>query len=389
MNQQTKMVAALVAFFVLAGGATYVIVKRSGEEETQVADQNLPTLPEVDRDAITELTVTRPAQEEGGAAETVKLVKRGETWFVVEPIEAEADGSAVDTALSRLAELELTGIAATNPDNHERLEVSDDKAILVTAKAGDETVLTLRIGAYRGRSTMARLEGDDRVLALRGSIKFAFNKALKDWRNKKILDEAPEEVVAVRFENGNGTFSFLRNGEGAWTQAEGETPIERFGSTRVQSLVSSLANMRAVDFAAADVDHSAAGFDEPSGTVTLEIREGDAPAPTPAEEGAEEAPAPTRTIRLQIGGSREGNEHYVRVEGDETIYVVSQYLADRARPAMDAFQEAEPGSEPELPPEMPPGLGGPGGGLGGPGGGQIPPELMEQIQRQLQAASMM
>ena len=35
------------------------------------------------------------------------------------------------------------------------------------------------------------------------------------------------------------------------------------------------------------------------------------------------------------------------------------------------------------------GPGGPGGGLGGPGG-ELPPELMEQIQRQLQqAASMM
>ena len=121
--------------------------------------------------------------------------------------------------------------------------------------------------------------------AVIGLVLWGLRSILKDWRNKKILDEAPEEVVAIRFENTNGAFSFLRGGEGAWTQAEGETPIERFGSTRVQSLVSSLANMRAVDFAAADVDHSAAGFDEPTGTVTLEIREGEAPAPEPAEEG--------------------------------------------------------------------------------------------------------
>jgi hypothetical protein len=411
MSSQSKLVAALVAFFVLAGGATYVIVKRSGEEETQVAEQDLPTLPEIDREAITALVITRPAAEEGGSAETVRLEKRGETWHVVAPVEALADSNAVDTALSRLDELEITGIAATNPDNHERLEVSDAKAIRVEVVAGEETVITLLVGAYRGRSTMARLPDDDRVLALKGSIKFAFNKALKDWRDKRILDEAAEEVVAVRFESSNGTYSFARNAEGAWAQAEGEAPIERFGSTKVQSLVSSLANMRAVDFAAADVTASAAGFDAPTGTVTLEIREGGDEGATAegaegataegaeaaAAEGATPAPSvPTRTVRVQIGASREGNEFYVRREGDATIYVISQYLADRARPASSAFQDAEPGAEDasEMAPEMPPGLGlggpgGPGGGLGGPGG-ELPPELMEQIQRQLQqAASMM
>ena len=404
MSSQSKLVAALVAFFVLAGGATYVIVKRTGEEETQVADQGLPTLPTIDRETITSLVVTRPAQE-GGMAETVHLEKRDGTWFVTEPVEATADANAVDTALTRLAELEVTGIAATNPDNHERLEVSDDKAIRVEVRAGDETVITLLVGAYRGRSTMVRLPDDDRVLALKGSIKFAFNKALKDWRDKRILEESAETVVAVRFENTNGAFSFARNGEGAWTQAEGEAPIERFGSTKVQSLVSSLANMRAVDFAAADVTASAAGFDAPTGTVTMEVREeSDEPSAEGTEgataegeataEGAASPSVPTRTVRLQIGGAREGTEFYVRREGEPTIYVISQYLADRARPASSAFQDAEPGAEGEGEPEMPPGLGGPGGpggpgGFGGPGG-ELPPELMEQIQRQLQqAASMM
>lgn len=408
MSHQTKLIAALVAFFVLAGGATYVIVKRSGEEETQVAEQNLPELPEIERAAITELEITRPAQEEGGSPETVTLQKRGESWFVSAPLEAEADASAIDTALSRLEELAVSGVAATNPDNHERLEVSNDKAIRVVARAGEREVIALLVGAYRGRSTMARLGDDERVLALRGSIKFAFNKALKDWRNKKILDEAASEVVAIRFENENGTYAFSRDGEGAWTQAESDSPIERFGSTKVQSLVSSLANMRAVDFAATEVSASEAGFDAPTGTVTLEIREaagadadagdeGEAAEGEAAEsEAAEGETAPaaaprTRTVRLFVGAAREGNEHYVRREGDETIYVVSQYLADRARPGLESFQDAEPGSEDasEMAPELPPGLGGLGGGPGGPGGGQIPPELMEQIQRQLQSASAM
>lgn len=88
------------------------------------------------------------------------------------------------------------------------------------------------------------------------------------------------------------------------------------------------------------------------------------------------------TVNLRVGNEGEDGQRYVQRQGDDTIYVVSRFMADRLIPSVEAFQ---PGEEPEgEEPPTPHGM--PGGGPPGmPGGGQIPPEIMQQIQQQLQA----
>ena len=398
-----RLMVAAVAFLALLGGLIYVVNQRADDDAPDSESTEVPELPEISRDAITSVTITRPG--DGDEPETVTLGKVGDVWRVTAPIDADADETAIDTVLDKLSELEVQGIAATNPENHERLEVADN-GIRVEVKAGDEVIANLIIGAYRSRNTMVRVEGQDTVVTVRGSIKYAFNKELKDWRNRRVANEDPADVVAARFESENGVFEFLRNAESEWVQAEGAEEIERFGPTKVQSIVSSIARMRAVNFADEGVTREATGLDTPSGTVTLTIRsgsdsdadaEGDAEAEAEGDaegdaEGEAEASA-TRTIVLRVGapsGEDENGERYLEREGDATVYVVSNYLADRMRPDIEKFQAPEPGSEPEEPPGgMMPGLPGlPPGipGHGGPGGGnpQIPPELMQKIQQQLQ-----
>ncbi|MEM9071676.1 MAG: DUF4340 domain-containing protein [Myxococcota bacterium] len=406
-----RIVIAGVAFLVLIGVAVMIVNKRNASDEGST-DAEVPELPTIDADAVTELTIVRPSPEEGGEPETVTLTKQGDRWQVTAPVEADADQDAVGTALTKLADLDVQGVAASNPDNHERLEVGDN-GIKVEVKAGGDTVATLIIGAYRSRNTMVRLDGQDVVVTVAGSIKFAFNKELKDWRNRRVVNEPPERVATVRFASENGNWEFSRNASDEWTPAEGQDEIERFGPTKVQSVVSSIARMRAVNFAEQGMSAADAGLAEPAGTVTILVRpegaetegaetesaetegaetegadgetaEGDTPEGEP-----EAAPSvPMETIVLQVGAERENSERYLQRQGDPTIYVISQYLADRMRPTAETFQAPEPGSEP--PTMAPGGLGGPGGlqlpgggGLGGPGGGQIPPELMQKIQQQL------
>lgn len=394
-----RLMVAALAFIALLGGLIYVVNQRADDDEPDSESTEVPELPEIDRDAITAVTITRPG--EGDEPESVTLSKVGDVWRVTAPIDADADTTAVDTVLDKLAEMEVQGVAATNPENHERLEVGDN-GIRVEVKAGDEVIANLIIGAYRSRNTMVRIEGQDTVVTVSGSIKYAFNKDLKDWRNRRVANEDPASVIAARFESDNGTFEFVRNEESEWTQPEGAEEIERFGPTKVQSIVSSIARMRAVNFAAQDVAREATGLDAPSGTVTLTIRdsedaedsedsEADAEGETEAE-GETAAAAGTRTIVLRVGatlGDDENGERYLVRDGDTTVYVISNYLADRMRPDASKFQAPEPGSEPEeaagMMPGLPPGIPGHGpGGPGGPGNPQIPPELMQKIQQQLQ-----
>jgi hypothetical protein len=329
--------------------------------DTPAADVTTPELPEIDRAAITALEIHRPGEEPA-----VRLVKDGDAWRVAEPVDAPASTTAVDTALDKLADLEIRGVATSRENQHERLEVDAEHGVHVTARAGDAPVIDLWIGAFTDGNTMIRLEGQNDVLMARGSIKFAFNKPPRDWRDRAIIDLASDELREVTFTNTNGTFHFTKSGD-AWSQvteaAEGQEPpptIERFDATKVRTAVSSLARLRASDFAAEDVTAESAGLGASAAHVTFVSGEGD----------------DAETTTLLVGNEVEDGNRYVQRQGDDTIFVVSRFMADRLVPSVATFQQSE---EPEegaapAPSAMP----------GAPGGGQIPPEVMRQIQQQLQ-----
>lgn len=384
--KQYRVPIVLVAFVGLAVAA-YFATRRT-EPEPDASAPALDVIKSVAKDRVDELEIRRPDEA------PIKLAKRDGRWRVVAPVEAAADQSAVDTALDRLADLEVRGVAATRRETHEDLEINEAKGLRVIAR-GRGTVLTeIILGAYRNGKTLARRPQDATVYMLEGAIRYAFNKALKDWRDRSIVDVPVGDVVEVRFQNRNGTFAFVKN-EDEWTVAQGATAIDRFQASKLSSIVSSIARLRATDFADEDVSADAAGVGASVtvedggvanvGVVTLRTRAGDAGA--------------GREITIRIGNARgdEDREFYARRGDADTIFVISKYLADRLRPAMDAFQsppDAGPradGSAPAAPDGDGEGEGGEAGegegggapgGPGGPGGG-IPPEIMRQIQEQM------
>lgn len=377
--KQYRVPIALVALIGLAVAAYFATRTPQPEPESR---PDLTVIRSVAKDRVDELEIRRPDEP------AIKLAKRDGRWRVIAPVEADADQSAIDTALDRLAELEVRGIAATRRETHDDLEITEAKGLRVIAR-GRGTILTeLIIGAYRNGKTLTRRPQDATVFMIEGAIRYAFNKALKDWRDRGIVDVPVGDIVEVRFQNRHGVFSFVKRDD-EWAVADGATRVERFQPSKLTSLVGSLARLRASDFADADVSADAAGVGAsvaPSQTdgglpdvslVTLRTRAGDAGA--------------AQDISIRIGNARgDGDrEFYALRQGTDTIFVISKYLADRLRPAMDAFQsppDAGPrpdGGAPPPPPEE-----GDEGEGGGPGGGMpqgIPPELMRQLQKQLGA----
>ena len=262
----------------------------------------------------------------------------------------------------------------------------------------------LWIGGTRSGNTAVRIGEEDAVGMVSGTIRFAFVRDLKDWRDRTITDVDATEVREVAWWGPNGTFRFSRpmstpeateeNAHpeptlGDWTLSEASyvpaappvdpaapapatppaplaavTTIENFQPTKVRTMVSTLARLRASDFAAADVTAATAGITEASPTVTLTVGEG--------------ATATTTTLHL---GNANAEQFYAMREGDSTIFLVSSMHASRIHPTVVEFQ---PSATPE-PPAAPEGGGMPEGmQIGGEGGGEIPPEIMRQIQQQLQ-----
>jgi hypothetical protein len=411
--QQNRLFIAGAVLLLVGALAFYVVRARTGD--TVVESSERPSLPAMAEDDITALELTRPATDDV-EAQTVRLERHDGAWHVVEPITAPADPSALDTALDKLDELEVVGIAASHASHHEELEVDDAHGVHVVVHGADDAVIAdLIIGAFRGGNTMVRVAGQDQVVTVRGSIRFAFSRDLKDWRNRSMLDLEADRVQDIAFTGPNGTFHFARPmtapppaeepaepaGEddeeapapgptlGDWQPVEVSyvpapaadvdagpaaapgaplTSIEHYAASRVRSVVSSLAHMRASDFAETSVTRDAAGITAASPRVTLTVGDG--------------ATAEHHTITLGSETPGESHNFYAMRDGDDTIFVISRFLSEKVSPTAASFAEsatpapAPTDGEPEMP-DMP----------GGPGG-QIPPELMEQIQRQLQAQGM-
>lgn len=349
MNWRQNRIAIGVVVFVTLLGLTMWSVNRDRRQPTSASE--VPTV-EIDKGSITSIEVTRPQDD------TVVLSNVDGVWRVTRPLDAEADQTNIESALNRLAELQLVRVVATKPENYARLQVDEPNAVEVIVKAGDETLTTLTIGKYADGMTMLRLDDHTEVFGASGSLRYAFDRELKAWRNRRIVTEDAEAVQSIRFESPNGTFAFDRVKDG-WTATEGKKSLGELDPKKVSGLVSTAARLTASGFASDEVSEARAGLTEPKAVVTLTLGEAREP------------------VVLELGDVTEGEgEVYLQRRDSPTIYVVSEYLANRLRPGREAFEKVEAPAAP--PPAMP-------STPGGQGQPELPPEVMRQLQEQIRA----
>ena len=353
MDWRKNRVTIGAAVFVALLGLTLWASTRENRRPTTASE--VPTL-SIDPEEVTRIEVTRPSGEQ------VVLANASGEWSLVEPLEAEADPSNAEAAVNRLAGLELVRIVATQPENYARLEVDDAHAVRVVAKGGDETLAELSIGKYADGMTMVRIGDQVEVFGASGSRRYAFERDIKAWRTRRVVSVESDDVQSIRFESGNGTFQFDKNGE-TWIATAGKQKLGELDPKKVTSLVSTAARLTASAFAEPDVSVARAGFNEPSATVTMVVADEDDP------------------IVLELGSAADDEtEVFLRRTDMPTIYRVSQYLAKRLSPDASAFEKSD--EPPAPPPGMPAMPGGPPQGQPQ-GQPQLPPEVMRQIQEQI------
>lgn len=350
-----RLAIAGAALVVIGGLVAWKMTARHSEDSD--ATSAGVTLPKVEKDKVDTLEITVPGKP------TVLLSKQGDTWKMTQPLESAVESSAVDTALAKLAELEVSGLTATRKENHDRLEVGAVAGIHVIAKAGGKAVCDLVVGKYANGNTMVREFSSDKVAAVRGSIRYAFAKDVRDWREHSITTFDVGSAKEVSFVSEKGSYRFTKDGDN-WAQAPGETALPAFDGAKVQSLVSGLSTLRATDFAEVGTTAEQAGLaPEAAATVTL-------------SSGGD---AGVQQVVVRIGGEKDGNL-YVQAAGNPVIYLLSKLQAERFMPDAESFKPAPP-PEPSAAPQGMPSI---EGIQGLPPGTQLPPEVMQQLQQQMQ-----
>lgn len=354
-SRKNRTAIGAIAFILLLG-LTFVLLDQ--RDQPTEGDGGLPIL-KMPETSITELQVTRPDEE------TTVIRKVDGEWTITAPIETRADSGAVSTAVRQLSETGVKTVVATKPEHYQRLEVDPSQAVHVAVTYGSGEVTKLSIGKYANGYTMARVNDSENVYGLDGEFLPSLDRPLDDWRDTKIIDTIPSSVTQILYDTDRGRLRFVRDlevtDEIRWKQAEGEEPIENFDARRVGGFVSTVANLRAVGFAARGVDAAEAGLEPPLGLITLTTTGSGSLMIRPNAKA--EGPEEPQTFVIEIGGpAKKEQQFYVRRRGNDTIYIVSGHTHGRLRPAKSAFQVKDETSSPATAPNAQ----------------QIPAELLQQ-----------
>jgi hypothetical protein len=337
----------LIAIAVLVGLSVAVAMTRRSHEAQTTVEKPAATLPKVKKEEITRVELTKPGQP------AIVLEKQGEDWRMKAPVDAEASKTSSQAVADKIAELEVVSVAGTRKENHKKLEVDAEHAIHVVAKGGDKVLADLYIGAAKSGGTMVRAEGRDEVYAARGSIRYVFEREVKDYRDRDVTDIPNAELTNVEVSSAKGTFKFAREGENPWAQAKGEKAIAKFDPEKVTSLLNTAAHLYATDFAEPNADDASTGLSAPQSKVTLTKKDGS-------------------KVELALGKQhKDGQDYFVRSSlNPSVVYRISNFNAERLMPDAKFFEkdEQKPVAQPT-------------GGAPVAGGGELPPEILKQLQQ--------
>jgi hypothetical protein len=358
-----KRLYIALGVLVLLGIGVYFTYGRKGAEEG--ADHVSDPWHRIDRAQIDRIVIQRPNN-----APAIELTKRDNKWQMAQPAQGPADEQAVNDALEALSEMHVASIAAREPASHDDLEVDSGHAIHVQLFHGSANQLDLFVGKNLEGGTAVRAPSGPIVYRVDRSIRFSLSKEPREWRDRQVTHIERNHVRSVEWVNSRGTFHFDRNGD-TWTPAASNPPIERLDTARLNQTITNMLELRATDFAAPGAN---TGITDSSPRVTINVDNGD-------------------PVTLKLGSNNGESEVFVQRVGTDNVFTLGRSHSSEIDFDPSTVQAPVPtagdagagdagrGDAAATPPPTAP-------SAAGGDAGSIPPEVMEQIRRQLQQRGM-
>lgn len=246
--------------------------------------------------------------------DTVRLAREGaERWMVNGH---RADSATVARFWNQLAEARVGGVVARNPDNHDRLGVTDAAAARVTFEPSDgsgSSELLVGDPGPTGRSAYVRVPGEETVHLVHGDLRGAARREVDSWRDRTIVRVDTSRVQSIELVREEGADT-LRREDGAWRVGEATAD-----SAAVRGLLTGLARLRASGFA--------------PDTVSVD----------PVERRLVATGSGTDTLAALDLAAADGSRFLVRAEGDSIVYEISSFEQGRLFPDELAADQTDGG----------------------------------------------
>ncbi len=293
----------------------------------------------------------------------VVLEKKGADWTMVQPVAgAKIVKATVDELLNGLKAMTFKDSIAKGQDKYGNYDLVDGKAIHVTASKGGAAMADVWFGSSAGRGQLARVANDDAIYLVGGAFGYTFDKAPKDFRDKKVWELAKDNVVGVEIKDAKGALVFAKAGPApaatdagvadapaaaadagpapSWTGTFNGTAIAGLETAKIDDLVNAFAmggTLNADDFGDGKSDAETGLGGPDATTITFRLKDGG--------------------VAVMTLGKSDGAMRFARKASDATIFLLGAGPAAWAEVGLDKFAAPAPAGDA--------GAGADGGGGGG------------------------
>jgi hypothetical protein len=263
----------------------------------------------------------------------VQLQKKPEGWIVaVGQKTYQADKAPIDNLLDTVGKIKIEAVASKNPKKYKEFEVDQDKGVEVRIEDGAKKPLA---HFYVGKSgpdlfsTYLRLADAEQVVLASGMLKMAFDRELKDWRDKTIFALNQQDITDYEVKGDKG-FHLKKGEKDQW---EVIAP-EKFSPKKetAEDCLKTVSSLNAADFTEGPLKDFQ--LDQPAQEILVTMKAG-----------------ATRT--LMIGKEKNAFQRFVKTPEADTIYVLENYNMEKLVPPLDKFKQGEPGKDKKQDPGQP------------------------------------
>ncbi len=192
--------------------------------------------------------------------------RRDGAWRLTDPIESNADDSAVSMVLRSLIRLDRDSTLGADEVDPKAYGLDHPEATVTLGITGGRTH-TLTIGnATALGSNRAVSTGSEGVILTNGSFFAGIDKALDDWRSREIADVSLGQLAAITVRTGNGTIEAMNLNDTWLLRSPVNDRADRF---HLQNLISGLNGLRVEEFVDSEADLATMSLANPTTTVLL------------------------------------------------------------------------------------------------------------------------
>src|SRR5207247_3159035 len=165
----------------------------------------------------------------------------GADWEVSKPVHAKASTQNVRSLVDNLKELKLKDVIDKSSANYAQYDLTDDKALHVTAYADGAKKVDLFFGKAGSRGQAVRLGDREGVYVATGYSGYLYTREVKNWRETTLLKFEDANVIGVDIKNRHGELSFSAN-DGKWSasfakKGAAKGALAKFDETKIKDML--------------------------------------------------------------------------------------------------------------------------------------------------------